>query len=44
MRNIAGASGLAIEATKTARILERVQGETIVLRERFINKGIAGGS
>ena len=44
MGNIAGSSGLPIEASKATRVLESVKRERVELREGLVNKSIGGGS
>ena len=44
MGNIAGSSGLPIEAFKATRVLESDKRERVELREELVNKSIGGGS
>ena len=42
--NIAGSSGLPIEASKATRVLKSDKRERIELREELVNKSVGGGS
>ena len=44
MDNIAGSSGLPIEASKATRVLESDKRERVELREGLVNKSVGEGS
>ena len=44
MGNIAGSSGLSIEASKATRVLESDKSKRVELREGLVNKSIGRGS